>query len=336
MFKLFHSRVGVQKAANGLASLFVMALLAMIVSGPVPLTVAHAAAMKAPGSRVKLDLPAVYEPSQLFRGFLHPLASIAFVVNDIRADAYDSIAARLKPDTLAKNGLTDIKTGTLGRSDTHFYVWGRQIHPDGNFIKHYLLLKRGEHAALIRVTVPEKSLTEGLTSAKEVGEALKTAVIEDEAAPSDAPFAFTYLGPFRERGGTQTLGYFYAADTKDPIGLKTSKPNVISVVASANLFPVARLEATDLAKRAWKEIKLKDLKETRSAEKGVGGLSGYTIEGTGLRTTDAGEIPVEVRQIIAIRPNGGYFRILVVVHTTDKSTLMPELDKVLASFKALK
>ena len=316
-------------------SLTALLLTALLVAGTSSGRLA-AKPMKAPGSHVSLDLPAVYEPSQLFRGFLHPLASIAFVVNDLRADAYDNIASRLKPETLTNNGLTDVKIGKLERKDTYHFVSARQAHPNGAFIKHYLLLKRGDNAALIRVTIPEKSLTSGLVGADAVLHALTTAKIDDAAAPSDAAFAFTYLGPFRERGGTQTMGYFYSAETKDPVGIKAGKTNLITVVASANVYPIAHLEAVELAKRAWKGIKVKDLKQTSEAAKGIAGLPGYTINGTGLRTTEAGTIPIEIRQIIGIRPNGGYFRLLVVVHASDKATLQPELEKVLGSFKALK
>src|SRR5690606_5960914 len=64
-----------------------------------------AAPAQAPGSRITLDLPAGFEPSRSFNGFMNPVAGASIILLEVPASAYPEMAKGLMPQVLSARGI---------------------------------------------------------------------------------------------------------------------------------------------------------------------------------------------------------------------------------------
>lgn len=290
--------------------------------------------LKAPGSRVRIDLPNAYQVSNLFQGFIHPVADISIILIETPAAAYDALAASLTPEKLAQKGLFDIKKGTLPRKDDYVYYTATQKYARGTFVRHMLLIHNKTHAALITANVPNVLADKAIVDPAHVLKALATIQLDDEAAPSQDPYAIAYLGSFKEAGRLRGKSKLYTQDGSLIPPRKGTIRNALVVGASINQLQVKDLK--ELAKRAWASLPgYQDLKATSEKPVTIGGLEGFQISGTATRPDPDGKgsVPVFVEHVLLKRPEGGFFRMIAIGKKADESKLAPEFEKIIASFK---
>jgi hypothetical protein len=321
-----------------LVSLFVAAVATVAAQA----TPAAAKVLKAPGSRVSIDLPLNYEVSKLYNGFIMPQTGLSIIVFEFPASSLEAMKARLTPDVLAAKGLTNVVHGKLKRSDDHLYLTAEQaaaksspsklVQPLGRVKKHILLFRNGAHAALITANVPEVFVEQGVVSRAHIATVFATAKIEAEAAPANDPFTLGYLGRFKEAGKLQASAKLYTEDGRLIPAERGTVRNAVLVAPSINRLPIS--DAAAYAKRAWDGFRgydgLKIVGETKTS---AGGLDGYWIKGTATRKTAAGAVPVYLSQVFLKRPRGGYFRIVLIAKAAERSALEPEFAKIVAGFK---
>lgn len=292
--------------------------------------------LKAPGSRVRIDLPNAYQVSNLFQGFIHPVADISIFVIETPATAYGVLAASLTPEKLAKKGLIDIKKGTLARKDDYVYYTAAQNHAQGTFFRHMLLIHNKTHAALITANVPKALMDKAIVDPAHVPAALATVHLDQDAAPSNDPYAIAYLGSFKEAGRLRGQSKLYTQDGSIIPPKQGAVRNALIVAASINQLPVKDLK--ELAKRAWASLPgYQGLEATSEKPVTIGGLEGFQISGTATRPKPDGNgsVPLFVKHVLLKRPAGGYFRMIAIGKKADESTLAPEFEKIIASFKPI-
>ena len=291
--------------------------------------------MKAPGSRVAIELPHRYEVSKLFSGFILRAARISIVLFELPATAYEDLAKGLTQAGLATKGIKNVKSGKLERTDKHVYLTGVQDHASGPITKHILLIRNATHAALITANVPKASIDGGLVRKDHVIKALATAAIETSAAPSDDPFKLGYLGRFKEAGQLRASAKLYTEDGNVIPPKKGAVRNALIVAPSINQLPVPDVKA--YARRAWSGLRgYDDLSIGDEKKMTAGGLEGYRITGQATRKTPDGSVPVFLTQVFLKRTGGGYFRIVLIGRQSDQANLKPEFDKIVGSFKAIR
>jgi hypothetical protein len=313
-----------------------VAFFALVASPMITAPQALAAqAQKAPGSRVAIMLPRDYEVSTLFQGFMSPASRTSIVLFEVPAEAYDGMAKGLTKEGLAKKQITDVAPGKLNRADAHVYLTGVQAHPTGPVFKYVLLIRNETHAALITANVPKSSVDEGLVARDVLVQALESAVLEAEAAPSNDPFVLAYLGPFKEAANLAASAKLYTEDGHVMPAKTGDVRNAVIVAPSINRLPVT--DPAAYAKRAWAGLQGYDqLAITSEAPVSVDGLEGYRINGKGNRTTSQGSVPVFVHQVFLRRKEGGHFRLIMTGRMADEARLLPELEKIVAGFKVLR
>lgn len=287
--------------------------------------------MKAPGSRVAIDLPRNYEVSRLFHGFILRAASISVVLFEVPGGASPKLAEGLTPAALEGKRIKNARKADLGRGDEHLYLVGEQESNRGTIIKHILLIRNKDHAALITANVPKASIDGGLISKDEIPKALATAVVQNERAPSNDPYKLGYLGRFKEAGPLRASAKLYTEDGLVIPAKPGAVRNAVIVAPSINQLPVADVKA--FAKRAWGSLSgYEGLTIKNEAPVSAGGLEGHQISGEGTRSTPDGAVPVFLRQVLLKRKGGGYFRIIMIGKSAEAAVLNPEFDKIVAGF----
>ncbi len=291
---------------------------------------AVAKVMQAPGSRVSMDLPDNFKNSPMFAGFMEIISSAAVLVLEMPPEAYDKAVPGFTAEALGSKGITNVKVGSLKRSDKYYFVTGEQKHPRALFEKFILVIRDAKNTAVITFNVPKGSLANGSIKRENVIKALSTAKFEAKAAPSKDLFKFSYLGPFELSG--KVTGTSRIFTVKGDAAPKATR-NILVVGPSLNRLPVGNLqEFSQFALKSLKNIKgpaIKDAKDVR-----IDDMKGYQITATGKR--GATDLPVVVRQLILLPAKGGYFRLLSVTKAADEFHDKPENEKVFASFEATK
>jgi hypothetical protein len=305
---------------------------------------ARAKVMKAPGSRVAIDLPLSYEISKLYNGFIMPETRLSIIVFEFPTSDLDTIKAQLTPQALAAKGFTKLARAKLKRTDDYEYFTAQQaaaksspselVQPLGRVKKHILLIHEGAHAALITANVPQFYVEQSVVSPEHIARVFATAKIEAVAAPSNDPFSLSYLGPFKEAGKLQASAKLYTEDGKLVPKERGAVRNAVIIAPSINRLPVSDVVA--YSRRAWDGFQgYQGLKITEEAKTTAGGLEGYWIKGTATRETPQGAAPVYLAQVILKRKGGGYFRIVLIGKASEQASLESEFAKLIAGFRPL-
>lgn len=292
-------------------------------------TNAAAVRMQAPGSRVSMDLPAKFKSSPLFAGFMEIISSAAVITLELPRDAYDKVVAGFSVAALSKKGITGSKVGKLERSGSYFYVTGEQKHSRALFAKSILVIRDDRNTAVITFNVPKGAFAAGALKHEQVINALTSARLEAEAAPSRDLFKLGYLGPFSLTG--QPTGTSRIYTVKDDKGAKDAR-HIMAISPSLNRLPVN--DIGDFSQYAMKSLKRnQDLKIQSTKDVRIDGMAGQQITATATR--GAGKTPVFIRQLILLPKDGGYFRLLAISRAAEEQHLGAEIEKIFGSFKAV-
>jgi len=283
-----------------------------------------------PGSRVKMDVPAKFETSKLFSGFVLPIASTSIVVAELPTNRLDKLKAGLTDEALAKKGITDIKRSKLKRDDDHVYLVGKQKLQGATFNKHVLLMKDDKTIAVITFNIPEDAITDGFVTQAAINTALVSAAFTAKAAPIIKQFSLGYLGAFKEAGKLMGSAILYSPDGQLVPKVKGVQRSVVIIAPSVDRVHVRDLKG--FSERALKSVggfKNVELSETKDIT--IAGLRGVRSEATGVSQSD--KAPVTIVQVVLDRAKGGYYRILAIIRESEQAKLMPDVDKLISSFK---
>src|SRR5262245_17868816 len=141
-------RYGLKAALRGLGAGLLFAATGLTWFG------AQAEPMQAPKSRVVLDLPEGYQASDLFSGFVNEETGASFVIMELPAKAYGSLAKGFSAEALGKKGITEVESGQLERTGDHIYMTGKQGSPAGPFAKHIMIFHDAQTTAMITGNIP--------------------------------------------------------------------------------------------------------------------------------------------------------------------------------------
>jgi len=303
-----------------------------VACGSIVLSADNAIALKAPGSRIDIDVPEHFEPSKLFTGFMNTLTGTSIIMIEVPVVAYEKMAKGFTTEALAKKGVTRVKKETLGRLDEHVFLTAEQATRRGVYVKYILLIKGKGYAALITANMPKASINSALFNPANIRKALLSAKITAQPAPSNDPFKLGYLGPFKEAGKLRASAKLYTEDGNVSNAQKGSVRNALIIAPSINMMPVGDLQ--ELAKRAWDSLPgYRNVAAASQKHVSVGGLMGYSMEGNAKRKSSTGDVAMFIRQIVIARKGGGYFRIVAIGKAAERDTLAPEFNKIIAGFR---
>lgn len=306
-----------------------MALLATLSPG-------EAAFRQPPGGRIAVDIGAGFKPSDKFSGFVDASTGALMAVIDLPAEAYD----RLKtiPDSeegLANEGFSGTAKAELkGRQGAYVYLVGKQAKPDGDITKFVLIFKDGDVTGLIVANVPQKALDAGAYTREGIETILATAAVRSTPRDPNALFDFGYLGPFKQAldDGGMTKAY--------NISGARPQPGENQLVKEAMLMVSSTIHGDSIDVKAQADnafMQLGGVKERRIDDKRditIGNLRGYQIAGEVIDDTTAN--PIAIRLVVLSGEPYGYFVFLGSAPAAEKEKMMPEIEKVIASFELAK
>jgi hypothetical protein len=289
---------------------------------------ANAKVMQAPGSRVSIDLSDSFKSAAMFAGFIEILSSAAVVVRELPSEDYESVAAGFSAKALAKKGLTDVKTLKLQRLDQHLSLTAIQKHTRAVYERFILVFKNTNNTAIVTFNVPQSAFAEGQIKRAHILKALASAKLEPKAAPSRDLFKLGYTGPYSLVGApTGTSRTYTEKGDKSPKATR----NIIVIAPSLNRLPVKNIhEFSQYAIRQLKTIRIIKTEGTKDLQ--IAGISGHEIKVAAMRSPS--KTPVIVQQLMLAPKTGGYYRLLAITKQADAHRLVPEIDKMFASFKA--
>ncbi len=304
--------------------------LAVLVAACVP-QLAAATPQQAPNSRVVLDLPPGYTPSPLFSGFQNEAEGVSFIILEAPVDEYDKMVQGFTPQELAKRGITDVRTASLGRNDPHVYMRARQVSEAGTYDKFFVLFRTHDQTILVSVNVPEKSIEDGSVKPEEIEQILASAKTTEKPAVRDL-FSLSYLGPFKEAGTLVGTSKVYTLDGRIAPEQRGDTRSAFMVAPSLDKRPIANPDKLAVALLAslpgYKEVKPEEPHDIK-----VGDLDGVEVSAHAVDEDDG--TPVRLYQAMLMGKDGGYFRLIGIATAADAPRLEAEFPKIARSFALL-
>ena len=283
-----------------------------------------------PGSRVKMDVPGNFETSKLFSGFVLPVARTSIVIAELPTNRLDQLKAGLTDAALAKKGIKDIIRAKLKRDDDHVYLVGKQTARGAVFNKYVLLIKDGKSVAVITFNVPEDAIKDGFVTQEIVEKVFTSASFTAKAAPIIKQFSLGYLGAFKEAGKLMGSAIMYSTDGQLVPKVKGIQRSVVIIAPSVDRVRVHDLKG--FSERALKSVGgFTNVKLAETKGVTIAGLNGAKSEATAVSSSD--KTFVSLVQVVLDRPKGGYYRLLAILRDSEKAKLMPDVEKLIASFK---
>ena len=330
-------RVSVQTISRPrlLSKLIILSVSAFCIGASSP--GAGAEPRQAPNSHVALDLGPSFVPSDRFAGFVDKSSGVSFAIVDMTPRAFDELKDMpTRTEALAQQGMSDVETGTLSsRSGDYVYFHGKQKTASGAFSKFVLILRENGVTAMINATVPQAALDAGKVSKAQIEDILAKAAVENEPAPAEELFRFTYRGPFKPVANWLGSSKLFSLSGTPPVANENRmvKEPMLIVSPSADERPVIDPKAT-AEKRFANLGRLQN--ETITSEKAVsiGGLNGYQIIGEAADVPSGEKITIDM--VLLSGETGGYYAIIGTVPIADREKFMPEQQKVIASFELVK
>ena len=289
-----------------------------------------------PNSRIAIDIGDAFGPSDRFSGFIDAATQASFVMIELPAAAYEEL--RTLPDrkeALEQQGLGDAKKAELkGREGTFVYLVGTQSSPTGPFAKFVLIFLERGVTGMIIANIPQAVIDAGTYSRAQIEAILATATVMDTPAAAKEPFRFTYLGPFKLAFGMAGLAKVYSPSGAQPQPGENRliKEPMLLVSSSVNN---AVIDAKTEALRSFQRLRgMTDKSIDAEMPVIIAGLDGYQIKGKAADETAGAEIAVHLVMLSVAA--GGYFLMVGTAPMQDKDKMMPEIEKVIASFEPVK
>ena len=299
-----------------------------------PLPQAEAAFRQSPGGRIAIDLGDAFTPSDRFAGFVDKSTRTSFAVIELPASAYEQL--KTMPDNkeaLAKEGFEGTEKAELkGREGTFVYLVGKQKTSAGEVSKFVLIFIENDVTGVIVVNVPQTAIDAG-TYSREGIEAILATVNVGDAPDPDALFRFAYLGPFKAAYDHGGMTKAYNISGAQPGGENQLVKEPMLLVSSSIHGDDIDVKAE--ANKAFNELGgMKEKRIDEEKEVTVGEFKGHQIIGEVTDAASGDKIAIHL-VLISGKPFG-YFLFLGSVPAADKEKMMPEIDKVIASFSVIK
>jgi hypothetical protein len=321
----------IRRISIALSSLLLAALPFII-----PAFQARAEPRQPPGSRIAVDLGASFTPSERFSGFVDKATGASFVIIEMPAAAYEEL--KTMPDrkeALAAQGLSDTARAELkGREGTFVYLVGTQTTPAGAFAKFVLIFRQQDVTAMIIANIPQTAIDAGTYSRDGIETILATATVHDTPAAAAELFRLGYLGPFKQAFTIAGTSKAYNISGKQP------RPGENRLIVEPMLIVSPSIDGRTVEpKMAARQtfMRLGGMKEGQmdgETDVTIGGLSGYRITGEAADATTGARIAIHL-VLLSGKPTG-YFVLVGTTPVADKDKIMPELEKVIASFEPAK
>ncbi|HRY06574.1 MAG TPA: hypothetical protein P5114_05600 [Hyphomicrobiaceae bacterium] len=287
--------------------------------------------MQAPNSRVALLLPPSYQPAKLYSGFEDERRGISFVIFEAPRAAYDEMKGAFTPTTLASRGLSDGKAGHLVRQGEYVYMQARQSSPAGTYAKFFVLFPTEDQTVLVSANVPIKALEPTRAMVVEIEQALASAHTVPSAQIKDI-YKLAYLGPFKEAGRVAGTSKLYTLDGRLEPEHKGASRAALIVAPSIDKRPITDVGAT--AKTLMQTLSgYRDITVGVTEPISISGLSGVALKGTAIDLQSS--VPVVIYQVLLLAGDGGYYRLVGLVPKADADRLLPEIERITLSFKAM-
>jgi hypothetical protein len=337
MTSFIHHALGASSARCGRAVLALSSFVVVAIALLAPISQAQAVIRQSPDGRVAIDLGDAFTPSDRFSGFVDQSTGASFAVIELPAAAYDKL--KTIPDSeeaLANEGFSGTQKAALkGREGTYIYLVGKQNTPAGEVTKFVLIFTQSDVTGLIVANVPQAAIDAGKYSRDGVEATLATATVrETTPAPSAELFRFGYLGPFKEAFDHGGMTKAYNISGAQPHSGENRLVKESMLLVSSSIHGDA-IDAKAEASKAF--MQLGGAKEKHiDAEKEitVGELKGYQITGEVTDAASGGKIAIDL--VLLSGEPFGYFMFLGSVPIADKEKMMPEVEKVIASFELVK
>ena len=291
---------------------------------------------QAPNSRVALDLGEVFSPSDRFSGFVDEKTGASFVIVEMPASAYEEVKQIAdRADALAAQGLRDpAKAELSGRKGEYVYFTGKQTSLDVNFEKFVLILRENGVTAMITANIPEAALSAATFTKAQVEETLAKAVVKDETSKGAELFRLSYLGPFKEAFGLMGTSKGYSTSGTPPApgdNRVVKEPTMIVAPSTDNRLVVDPKVAAQRSFQSFGGLKGAKIENEKAVT--VAGLKGYQIVGSAVEPSSDSKIGIYLL-MLAGEP-GGYYAIVGTSPIADMPKMLPEFEKVTASFEPL-
>jgi hypothetical protein len=294
-------------------------------------TVTFADVMQAQNSRVTMQMPTGFVPSAQFAGFQNDALQTSFVIVDMPAAAYDQLKTGLTPDGLATRGVKNAKPGTLSRAGDYVYLTAEQDSSIGPIAKFLLAFSDHETTAFITGNVPKKMIIEGKLKPAIIEAIFASAALAAKSAPAKPLFSLGDLGRFKDAGTFAGTARLYTTDGVADPGTKAPGRAVFIVAPSLDLRAIP--DVRGFAHSAMSQMPAAtDISLTWTDDVAMGGLQGVASKATA-KTTEALGFPLSIYQVVLLRPEGGYFRMVGRTSEIDPKETMAEFERMARSFK---
>ena len=291
---------------------------------------------QAPNSRVALELAEAFSPSERFSGFVDEKSGASFIVVEMPASAYEEVKQIAdRPDALAAQGLRDpAKSELPGRKGEYVYFTGKQISRDTNFEKFVLILRENGVTAMVTANIPEAALTAATFTKAQIEETLAKATVKDEMSKGAELFRLGYLGPFKEAFGLMgtSKGYSTSGNPPAPGDNRVVKEPTMIVAPSTDTR--LAVDPQTAAQRSFQSFGgLKEAKIESEKPVTIAGLKGHQIVGAAVEPSSGSRIGIYL--LLLAGDPGGYYAIVGTSPIADMPKMLPEFEKVSASFEPL-
>ena len=291
---------------------------------------------QAPNSRVALDLGEAFTPSDRFSGFVDEKSGASFIVVEMPASAYEEVKQIAdRADALAAQGLREpAKSELPGRKGEYVYFTGKQTSLDTNFAKYVLILRENGVTAMITANIPEAALNAATFTKAQIEETLAKAVVKDETSKGAELFRLGYLGPFKEAFALMGTSKGYSTSGQPPAPGENRVMKEPTLIVAPSTDSRLTVDPKTAAQRSFASFGgLKDGKIESEKPVSIAGLKGHQIVGEAVEVNSGSKIGLYLL-LLAGEP-GGYYAIVGTSPIAEMPKMLPEFEKVTASFEPL-
>jgi hypothetical protein len=292
---------------------------------------------QAPGSRIALDIAEAFSPSDRFSGFVDEKSGASFVVVEMPASAYDEVKQIPdRADALAAQGLREAaKTELPGRKGEYVYFTGKQTSQNRDFSKYVLILRENGVTAMITANIPETAaLADAAFSKAQIEATLANATVKDAMSKGPDLFRLGYLGPFKEAFGLMGASKGYSISGLPPAQGDNRIAREATLIVAPSTDARLVVDPKTAAQRSFQTFGgLRDGKIESEKDVTIAGLKGHQIVGEAVDAASSSKIGIYLLMLAG--DPGGYYAIVGTSPAADMPKMLPEFEKVTASFEPL-
>ena len=291
---------------------------------------------QAPNSRVALELGESFAPSDRFSGFVDEKSGASYIVVEMPASAYEEVKQIAdRADALAAQGLREPAKAELpGRKGEYVYFTGKQTSLDMNFEKFVLILRENGVTAMVTANIPEAALNAATLTKAQVEATLANAVVKDETSKAAELFRLGYLGPFKEAFALMGMTKGYSTSGLPPAAGENRVLKEPTLVVAPSTDVKLTVDPKVAAQRSFQTFGgLKEGKIESEKSVTIAGLKGHQIVGEAVDANSGSKIGIYLL-MLAGEP-AGYYAIVGTSPIADMPKMVPEFEKITASFEPL-